>query len=423
MKKTVLIILSSILVTFMSCKKESPDSGTPNNPPTSNPNELSVGNVDLLAYGAPVVDENDNVYMSFSGSMMLDAETTIFCIDANNTIKWQYVVNEPISSLVMTGNSLIATGLSKVYALNPSTGSKSWDYQITNDGALANTKGIYKPCIDVNGNIIIAMDSYLEDITNAVPARLVSISGNGSLNWEQVFSTGDVNDDRYTKLSEPIAVNNKIYFSAYFSDSSAGTDDIRVYSYSYAGQQENEVSFGSFHPGSSVLCVNNSGDLYFGLRDGDYYTTKLQKLNSDLSEQWEITLPDYVLNKGVIDAQGNFYTTCEDGYVYKLNTNGTEVWKSEFGNIFVRGELFIASDGNIYKNTTTPSYMDAQTGDITDITFMASSTTEIVMRSNGTIVLGGAGKVFFVSTNTNGISEDAIWPKYGFNNKNQSLLN
>lgn len=423
MKKSIFIMATSMFVMFMSCKKESPSSDNPINPVPTNSNELSIGNSNLLAYGSPVIDENDNVYMTFSESMMLDAESIIYCIDANNTIKWQTTIDEPTRSILMTGNSLIAVGLSKVYALNAATGSELWNYQITLANEFVNTKETYKPCIDNNGNIIIAMDSYLENITDAVPARLISISENGSLNWEQVFTTGDNYDDRYTKMSEPIAVHNKIYFSAYFSDSNAGSDYIKVYTYSFDGQKDNEVSFGSYHSASSILSVNNSGDLYFGLRDGDYYTTKLKKLNSDLSEQWEAVLPEYVLNKGVLDAQGNFYTTCEDGYVYKLNSSGTEVWKSDFGRIYVRGELFIASDGNIYKNTTTPSFIDSQTGEITDITFTASATSEIAIRSNGTIVLGGAGKVFFITTTTSGISEDAVWPKYGFNNKNQSLLN
>ncbi len=423
MKKLSLILLSSMLVFLISCKKETPSSGTPNNPTPNNPNELSIGNTNLIAYGNPVVDENDNVYMTFSESMMLDAETQIICIGSDNTKKWQTTINEPINSLTMTGNSIIATGLSKVYALNSATGTKSWDYQITIASGLANTKGVYKPCIDGNGNIIIAMDSYLENISDAKPARLISLSSTGSLNWERELTTGDSYDDRFTKLSEPFAVNNKIHFSAYFSDSNAGTDYVKVFAYSYAGQKENEASFGSYHPGSSILCVNNYGDLYFGLRDADYYTTKLKRLNSDLTEQWEVSLPDYVNNKGVIDAQGNFYTTCEDGFVYKHNTNGTEVWKSNFGNIFVRGELFIASDGNIYKNSQTPSYINSQTGVKTDIAFSATASTEIAIRSTGVIVLGGAGKVFFANTTTNGISTDAIWPKYGFNIKNQSLFN
>jgi len=426
MKNTILIIISGLFIMFMSCKKENQGAdglNNPNNPTPTNPNELSVGNSNLIAYGNPVIDENDNIYMTFGESMMLDAEVQIICINSSNAIKWQKTIAEPINSLVMTGNSIIATGLSKVYALNVATGSILWDYQITDVNGFANTKGIHKPCIDDNGNIIIAMDSYLENLSDAVAARVISISPNGSLNWEEILTTGDNYSDRFSVLSEPVAVNSKIYFSGYFYYDNSGVDDVIVFTYSFNGQKENEVSFGSYHPASSILCVNNSGDLYFGLRDGDYYSTKLKLLNANLTEQWEITLPDYVNNKGVVDAQGNFYTTCEDGKIYKLNTSGAEVWNSNFGSIFVRGELFIASDGNIYKNAQTPSYIDAQSGDITDITFNALATTEIVIRSNGKIVLGGAGKVYFVTTSTSGISNNAIWPKYGFNCKNQSLLN
>lgn len=405
----------------ISCKKNEDDDT--NNPTPNNQNELSIGNSNLIAYGNPVIDENDNVYMTFSESMMLDAGAQVVCIGSNNTIKWQETINEPINSLVMVGNTIIATGLSKVHALNAATGSKSWDYQITIESGLANTKGVHKPCIDADGNIIIAIDSYLENISDAKPARLISLSSTGSLNWEREFETGDNNDDRYTKLSEPIAINNKIHFSGYFLNSNESSDNIKVFTYSYTGQNENEASFGSYLPSSSILCVNSNSDLYFALLDADYYTTKLHYLNSDLSVQWEVNLTDYVDGKGIIDAEGNFYATCEDGFVYKLNTNGMEIWKADFGSIFVRGDLFIASNGNIYKNSTTPSFINSQTGEITDMDFNGISSTEVVIRNDGTMVLGGDGKVFFVTTNTSGISNSAIWPKYGFNNKNQSLFN
>lgn len=419
MKKLIFIIASCILVMFTSCEEDNPK---PDIPTPSEKNELAFGNSELAAYGSPVVDENDNVYMTCTDDLMLDADCIVYCIAADNTAKWQATVSEPVNSLVMTGNTLIATGYSKVYALDALTGEELWNYQITMASDFTNTKWAYKPCIDDNGNIVIAMDSYLENLEDAIPARVISLSENGSLNWQEIFTTGSTYYDRFVKLSEPVAVNNKIHLSACLYNSETSEDDVRVYTYSCDGNKENEVSFGGYYPGSSILCVNNNGDLYLGLRNSDDYTTMLKKLNTNLSQEWEFTFPDYLNNKGVLDDQGDFYTTCEDGFVYKLDNSGAEVWKADFDRIYVRGELFIASDGNIYKNATTPSFIDPQTGAITDITFLSAATTEIAIRNDGTIVLGGYGSAYFIETNTSGLSEDAIWPKYGFNNKNQSLL-
>ena len=153
------------------------------------------------------------------------------------------------------------------------------------------------------------------------------------------------------------------------------------------------------------------------------YKTKLKKLSTDLTEIWEMELPDYLASNGIIDAEGNIYVGCEDGFLYKLNTAGDEIWKANFGAIFVRGEMILCADGNIYKTNQSPAYINSETGEITDITFNGVSANDLAIRNDGTIVFGGIGEVFFIETSSNGIDESAQWAKYGCDQKNTSLLN
>ncbi len=143
------------------------------------------------------------------------------------------------------------------------------------------------------------MDSYLHDISVAAQARIISVSPQGVLNWSYEFESEDNYYDRFTKLSEPVANSQNVYFSVYISSSYG--DGIAVFAMDADGYVVSDTLLGDSHYNPSFVAVNDQGYPYFALRDADLYTTSLLLFNADLSaEEWRFELPDYVQNKAVV---------------------------------------------------------------------------------------------------------------------------
>lgn len=416
----------SIIILNPSCKKDidNPNPSFEEDDKDTNSDVFTLTQKDLLAVEIPAIDADDNVYMIYVGDAMLDAQSTIICIGADNKGKWEMNIDEPVTSLVLNNDKLIATAYEKIYALNTSDGNIAWTYQLTQPNTITNTKANHKPCIDSNGNIIVAMDSYLEEVLkeDAVPARIVSLSPSGNANWEYVLSTGDLYHDRYSKLCEPVFVSGKIFVTWYYSD---GTDNFVVVALNSSGEKVNEEHIGSeFHAGK-IICANKTGQIYvYGAIDMEGCEVKL--LESDLSLKWNLSIDDRISPDDVIlDAESNIYFNCEDGKMYKYNSSGAKVWEHNHGKIFVRGNLILGNDNNIYKMSQGLEKINAETGQVETIKFDGGyGAAELSMRNNGDLVVATIlDKVYFLETKSDGLNQKAHWPKSGKDYSNSSSIN
>lgn len=428
-KLRILLIAVFIAAAFSACEKDddSENSNNDNNGNNDDPTNTTEGYIELdnenlmAAGGVPVVDGNDNVYMALSDFSSLEENTTIVCVDAGNNIKWQSSIDESTNKMLIGSNKLFLGCKNKLYALNASDGSQAWQFELTDANASNSSKWTYKPILDPNGNIIVAMDAYTSsENSEDFPARVVSVSPSGSQNWEyMVYGTGSF-EMKYTKLSEPVGTGNYFYIAAFLMDEYT-VADIQAYAFDYDGKLQYETSLGEFD-GASFICADKDGCVFLSMKDSWDNTNKLMCLDNELNQNWEAILPDYLANNGVIDAEGYLYVGCEDGFLYKLDNSGSEVWKAEYGGVYVRGEMIIGDDGNIYHTCQSPDYVDAGTGEITEMEFDGLSLNDLAMRSDGSIVFGGSGKIYMLETNAGGIDDNAHWAKYGCDRENTSLV-
>jgi hypothetical protein len=378
---------------------------------------------DLIPVATPVIDAKDNVYMIFIHDLMLHAKSTIICIDADNKSKWEILINEPITSLVLTDNKVIATAYEKLYAISTSDGKIDWTYQLTKTNTVTNTKTNHKPCIDNNGNIIVAIDSYLEEVLKieAIPARVISLTSGGNLNWELVLSTGDSYNDRYSKLCNPVFASDKTYITWYYSNENDNFDVIAINS---SGEIANSKSIGDFYNGR-ILCANRLGDLYV-YADIDMAGGKIHLLSNDLTPKWSLPLAEGLsIGNVLLDESSNIYFNSEDGKMYKFDKDGNKTWDFEYGKIFVRGDLILGEDGDIYKMGQGLAKINPNSGQDESITFEAGyGAGELSMRNNGEIVVPTMlDKVYFVKTESKGLNKKAQWAKAGKDYSNSSSIN
>lgn len=430
--KAMLFVFSLLMVVLISSCNPETDSPIPSleeekeNGSGTDSNSVVfqlASTVDLIPVATPVVDVSDNVYMVFVDGLMLDAKSTIVCIGADNKSKWEIQVDEPITSLVLTGNAVIATAYEKLYALNSINGNVDWTFQLTQPNTVTNTKTNHKPCIDTNGNIIVAMDSYLEQVTkmDAIPSRVISLTSSGTLNWELVLSTGDLYNDRFNKLCEPIFISDKTFITWYYNDGSE--DHFEIIAINTTGEKVNSKSIGDFY-GGRILCADKLGQLYvYGALDMD--GGEIQLLANDLTPIWKLSLAEGLSAGNVLlDEASNIYFNSEDGNMYKFDKNGSKVWAFEYGKIFVRGDLILGDDGNIYKMGQGLAKINPNTGKDESIEFEAVyGAGELSMRTNGQLVVGTMiNKVYFVKTESKGLHKKAQWPKAGKDYSNSSSI-
>ena len=420
LNQSIILFFVLLLTAFTSCDK---DNGGED--PQPEPGDIAVINLesdDYSALGVPVVMPNDNFAMAFSVDAW-EGTSKIYCYNKSGEKVWDKELSETPDELVYHNGQMFVACQTNLYALNSETGVENWRYQLTGNGMLA-TKNSHKPCIDAGGNIIISVDSYLVDLSTSVPARIVSLSASGSLNWEQIISTGDNYNDRFTELSAPLATPDGIYCVSHITTNDSYYAALKKYAVS-DGRAVASVSYDEYH-GCKLHCANSNGDVFLsGNHDGNSETLFVA-LTSALTEKWRVSFGDnYVANTAVIDKDGNIFIGVEDGYFRKYSPNGTELFSVNHQKIFVRGETLIAKDGNIYKCLQGAEKIDPQTGLVSDISAGQGlfETSDMSMLSDGTIVYSGMGKIYMLPTSAGGISTDAQWPSFGNDAGNSSYKN
>jgi outer membrane protein assembly factor BamB len=420
LNKSIILFFILLLTALASCDK---DNGGED--PQPEPGDIIVINLesdDYAALGVPVVMPNDNFVMAFIMDVISEG-VKIYCFNKSGEEVWNAELPENPANPVFHNGQVYFACRNYLYALDAANGSEKWKYPLTGNGMLA-TKNSHKLCIDAGGNIIISVDSYLVDLSTSVPARIVSLSASGSLNWEQIISTGDNYNDRFTELSAPLATPDGIYCVSHITTNDSYYAALKKYAVS-DGRAVASVSYDEYH-GCKLHCAKSNGDVFLsGNHDGNSETLFVA-LTSALTEKWRVSFGDnYVANTAVIDKDGNIFIGVEDGYFRKYSPNGTELFSVNHQKIFVRGETLIAKDGNIYKCLQGAEKIDPQTGLVSDISAGQGlfETSDMSMLSDGTIVYSGMGKIYMLPTSAGGISTGAQWPSFGNDAGNSSYKN
>jgi outer membrane protein assembly factor BamB len=416
MKKFNLLLMALLVFALVSCG----DSDSPNNntdPDPSGNDKVIKLNSAYITYGNPIVDNDDNVYMLATDGA-LNTNVVVICIGADNKVTWEKALTGYVSELVMNGDNIYAASNETLYSLNKADGTIAWEIEIGTPNTLQSTKYAHKPCIDAAGNIIVALDGELfPDYQTGVPAKIMSISPAGTLLWEKEFTSNDEYMDIHSKLSSPIISNGNIYLTI------EGDDYPSFLCYSLQGTMQYAVTMSDYYRNLKFVAADNAGDVYYTYYDDNTNGNRLVHADAGLSQKWNVEFTgNIVVENIVIDATGNLYLAVNDGYIYKINGNsGDEIWKLDVGIAFSTGELLLADDGNLYRLHQGPERINTETGTIDkSLDFASMVVTDICMRSDGTIVAGSIGNVYYVETGATGLDRAAQWAKNGADQFNRS---
>lgn len=231
---------------------------------------------------------------------------------APGTLKWKFLAGNSIYSSPVKWGSLILVGANdrKVYAIDSSTGTKVWDYQL---GAL----------IDMS-TAALAPDGTL--FIGCSDGKLYALNPGGTLKWE--FVTGGV-----IKSSPSIDPEREvIYF---------GSGDGKVYAVGFDGVEK--WSYETAGEVFSSASIDVDGRIGIGSDDRFFYVFK-----PDGSVDWSYETGDKIgLSSAAIGIYGEFYIGSQDGKIYSLSKSGELRWSSQLGGL-INSSPIIGHNGTIY---------------------------------------------------------------------------
>ena len=312
--------------------------------------------------GGPVISKDGIIY--FGDKSYPDY---FYAINQNGTVKWKGGIGDEVtSSPVITEQGILYVGSwdGYLYALNSTDGKMIW--KTYGRGIIASS-----PSMGTDGTI------YFGTMRGFDEGEIVAICPNGTLKW--FYQTG------YYIISSPaIGDDGTIYI---------GSGDNYFYAINPNGTLKWRYKTGDIIKGSPS--IGNDGTVYMGSFDGylyafypdsgslkwkcsvDYGTEsnpsigedgtiytggkKLYAINPDGTTKWEFELGQHktkhifkscpaISNEGTIYVGVNIGHPdhCEGAEILAVNPDGTEKWRKQISNYYVRSSPCIAKDGTIY---------------------------------------------------------------------------
>jgi outer membrane protein assembly factor BamB len=408
MKKLNYLFAAIMLIAVSACSDKNDSKDENNNPTNQNADAkwiYETGESSLIFGSTPAIDNENNIYAIAEDLTAYPVtQTKVFCISNEGEKQWETTISKQITTdIVLREDHSILAGTSdnSLICFN-NTGSILWEYS-TDQKKISES-----PAIDETGNIYMAVSSH-EDLANnkIQPLTLLSISSNGTFNWERQFS------GFHLANSSPVIHNGMVYFVA---EKSIYEDDPGRL---YAVSTEGDSIWSQDIPGSSRndIGLDANGNLYVTAGNGSLYAFS----NSGAS-LWTFPTGNKIWASPVVDSDGNIYFGSYDNFIYCVNPSGQELWKTDDfqGNPEFAG--LIANNNQIYFSIITLFALDKNSGDTTwenNAIFPASAPA---MDHNGNLIVGGMGKIYCFETNASGIEENAptAKEKYSYtNNANQ----
>ncbi len=270
-------------------------------------------------HSAPVLDSQGTIYV---------ADSHIYAIYPNGTLKWEYVYGSPVEGCpaIDEQRGVLYYGIgydspNYLYALYLSNGSTKWKYNTGNHITSS-------PVIDEEGVI------YFGDWNGNVHA----VYPDGTRKW--MYHTGDV-----ITSSPAIGDDGTIYI---------GSHDDYVYAFYPNGTVKWQFPTGSWVHGSPT--IGSDGTVYIG-SDDDY----LYALNPENGmEIWHCLIGSGNWGSPTLDKEGMLYLGTFNMKFYSIYPNGTIKWTYNApGRIWFGSSAALSNDGILYFGTT---WMDGGEG-------------------------------------------------------------
>ena len=289
------------------------------------------------------------------------AADKIVAVNPNGTLKWEYGTTNSIRSGIALSNdeSVVYGGdlSSGLYAIYTTNGSLKWKYDPSIVG------GIWSG-ISVDDNDNIYFGSEIES--------LYSIYYNGTLRWNQTFSSGyecnsqiTINESvGYTACGAHFIKFNLSNGSAIWDGETGGqgtgvsiSNDNIIYWGNYDkikaiysnGTLKWEYAIG--HLAMTANAIGSDGRLWSV--DCNGANTKIVVLNPDGTLSWEYNVPDWVGSEYdttglALDLNNVVYVGCYDNNLYAVNPDGTLKWIFTAGDDIRSGIAFSPDEDTVY---------------------------------------------------------------------------
>ncbi len=310
-------------------------------------------------YTTPVIGLDGTIYLG-------DTASNISAINPDGTLKWETAIgigsNSPFA--IGTDGTLFVGGFDtgtltngKIYAVNPSDGTKKWTSSALTGACVYNG-----PAIGADGTVYGG--NYLDQFCALFPE-------NGTSKWS--YTTGQI----YNYGSPAIGYDGIVYVTsqsdkmlyainpdgsprwnftaggAFLNSPTIGADgtiyvacyDKNLYAINPDGSQKWNYTAGNyFYTGSPA--VANDGTIYAGNQDKNVYA-----IDSEGNLKWKSLLASRVWSTPTIGADGTVYIEDQNSILYALNpANGNQIWSYTTSGR-VDGAASIAPDGTVYVAT------------------------------------------------------------------------
>lgn len=301
-------------------------------------------------FSAPSIGYNREIYFA-------DEDGTIYCLDQNGSLQWQYQLPASIYSSVVIGKNTIyvTTTAGNLYAMTL-TGMEKWRYETKSpsyttpaldakeviyigcdDGSIhsVSPKGKllwqYKTNNEISGSPVIDKEGTVYIGSDA----LYAINPKGRLKW--MFSPPE-EDETYFFASPTIGNDGTIYIGSTEGTLFAITNKGRL-KWIAPSPEEDPIR------SSSIIDLNDN--IYFGDENGILH---IKRPYQDIEQLYETDY--YIFSAPAIDTIGNIYITSDDGYFYCVNKNGKLLFKypiaEDSKEIMYSSSPIIADDGTVY---------------------------------------------------------------------------
>lgn len=305
-----------------------------------------------LAHSAPVQATDGTIYMGSYDPQ--DSRGSIFAVDGNGQLKWEYEALDDISATVAIsplGHVLFGDLTKHFYAVN-SAGVLAWTHQpprevyssaaVLDDGSFYfGSPGLQLLKWDYLGNEQWILDvssgiysppSVAVDGTIYVPTsggHLLCVDPAGTLNWEYV-GAGE------SHASACITSDDTVVYA---------TQDGNIYAVNTVGGEAGLYAAGGSFEGAPAL--GPDGNIYIGNMDG--YLYKLDS-SAGLIDSFDAGSP--IEGSVVIDADGTVFLGTTGGTLYALKPDLSIQWQYESGESF-RAGLAIGENGILLAATVS----------------------------------------------------------------------
>ncbi len=309
-------------------------------------------------FGSPAIDNNGIIYLGAGN---------LYALYPNGTKKWQCILNGQCESCpAIDENGIIYVGTTfgdpnYLYAIYPDDGTTKWRYWTGGN--------IYSsPVIGSDGTIYFGCGGGSPPV-----GSIIALYPNGTLKWRYetnhvVYSSPAIGDDGtiycgchdtylYAFYPNNGTVKWRFKTNDWIRTSPCIGDDGIVYCSSYDGYlyalyPDGTMKWRTFVEGGTSPTIGADGTIYAGLN-------QLHAVDPvDGSIKWNFTTGGWILGSTPCTSlDGSIYfgtvTNLIDGYLFALNPNGTEQWRTHIGKsesaaaIDKNGTIYIGGNDNL----------------------------------------------------------------------------